>query len=165
MALTANDVDVSYSEIKSIYGHDAFLLEEGQLNYLISNFLAPKLVKDVMATAATIKEDASIEEAAKVMIDNKVTHLPVVDGKGALAGIVTAWDISKAVAFKYAYLDQIMSKNVMTIRMCDSVEAAASKMEKHDISALPVIDDSQRVLGIVTSDSMSKLIGERKLSS
>jgi len=89
----------------------------------------------------------------------------VVDGSGALTGIVTAWDISKAVALKYAYLDQIMSKNVMTIRMCDSVEAAASKMEKHDISALPVIDDSQRVLGIVTSDSMSKLIGQRKRSS
>ena len=165
MALTANDVNVSYSEIKSIYGHDAFLLEEGQLNYLIANFLSPKLVRDVMVTPATIKEDASIEEASKVMIDNKVTHLPVVDGKGALAGIVTAWDISKAVAFKYAYLDQIMSRNVMTIRMCDTVEAAASKMEKHDISALPVIDDSQRVLGIVTSDSMGKLIGERRLDS
>jgi homoserine O-acetyltransferase len=115
-----------------------------------------------MAPAATIKEDASIEEAARVMIDNKVTHLPVIDVDGCLAGIVTAWDISKAVALKYAFLDQIMSKNVMTIRMCDSVEAAAAKMEKHDISALPVIDDGQHVLGIVTSDSMSRLIGQRK---
>lgn len=162
MALTANDVDVSYCEISSIHGHDAFLLEEGQLNYLITNFLSPKVVKDVMAPAATIKEDASIDEAARVMIDNKVTHLPVIDGDGCLAGIVTAWDISKAVALKYAFLDQIMSKNVMTIRMCDSLEAAAAKMEKHDISALPVIDDGQHVLGIVTSDGMSKLIGQRK---
>ncbi|MGZ7048315.1 MAG: homoserine O-acetyltransferase MetX, partial [Methanobacterium sp.] len=34
MALTANNIDVSYHELKSSYGHDAFLLEEGQLNYI-----------------------------------------------------------------------------------------------------------------------------------
>ncbi len=35
MALSSNDVDVRYFEIKSSYGHDAFLIEAGQLNYLI----------------------------------------------------------------------------------------------------------------------------------
>ncbi len=39
-ALAANDRDVHYCEIRSGYGHDAFLIECGQLNYLIGNFLA-----------------------------------------------------------------------------------------------------------------------------
>ncbi len=38
MALNANSVDVSYAELKSTYGHDAFLLEGGQLNYVVANF-------------------------------------------------------------------------------------------------------------------------------
>ncbi len=118
---------------------------------MISNFLSPKLVRDVMSKAIFIDENSSIEEAAKVMIDSRVTHLPVVSN-GALKGIVTAWDISKAVAMKYAFLDQIMTTNVITIRKCDTLEAAAAKMEKHDISALPVVDDDHHVLGVLTSD-------------
>ncbi len=82
MALTANNADVSFCEIKSIYGHDAFLLEAGQLNYLIANFLTPRLVRDIMAPAATIREVASIELAARIIVDRKVTHLPVVSGSG-----------------------------------------------------------------------------------
>lgn len=162
MALTANDVEVSYNEIKSIYGHDAFLLEAGQLNYLISNFLSPRTVKDIAAPAVTIKDDLTIEEAARTMIDNKVTHLLVVTNGGTLAGIVTAWDISRAVAHKYAGLEQIMTRKVVTTSINDTVEAVAKKLEKHDISALPVVDEDNHVIGILTSDSISKLVGQRK---
>ena len=47
-ALNANDVEVSFSEIKSNYGHDAFLLEKGQLNFIFSKFLSDKIVEDIM---------------------------------------------------------------------------------------------------------------------
>ena len=115
-----------------------------------------------MAPAATIREIASIELAARIIVDRKVTHLPVVSGSGKLVGIVTAWDISKAVAEKYETLDQIMTAKVLTIEDSATLETAARKMEKHDISALPVIDRTGHVLGIITSDSISKLIGQRK---
>ncbi|HML05677.1 MAG TPA: homoserine O-acetyltransferase, partial [Methanobacterium sp.] len=99
MALTANNIDVSYHELKSPYGHDAFLLEEGQLNYIINGFLSEILVRDVMTPfIARISDESSIDEAAKLMLEEKVTHLPVVDDGDRLIGIVTAWDISKAVA-------------------------------------------------------------------
>ena len=55
-------------------------------------------------------------------------------------GIVTSWDIAKAVAASFLWLDEIMSRNVVTTTPDESIEDAARKMEDHEISALPVID-------------------------
>ena len=95
-ALQSNDVDVIYNEVKSNYGHDAFLLENGQMNFLLSNFLRENVVDELMETdVPTISIDTEIKEAAAMMIHNEVTHLPVVDDDKVLLGIVTAWDLSK----------------------------------------------------------------------
>jgi len=159
MALTANDLDVIYNEIKSPYGHDAFLLEAGQLNYIISRFLSEILVKDVMTPfVPKIGEESSINEAAKLMLEEDVTHLSVVTENDKLIGIVTAWDISKAVALKCSKLDEIMTKDVIIIRPDNQIELAAEKMKIYNISSLPVVDDGGRVIGIITTDHISTLI-------
>jgi len=159
MALTANNVDVNYCQIKSNYGHDAFLLESGQLNYIISGFFADTLVVDVMTRdAATIKENSSIEEAANLMLEKKVTHLPVVSEDNKILGIVTAWDISKAVAKNYHKLDEIMTREVITALPRDPIELTAKRMRKYNISSLPVVDDRGVVMGIVTTDHISILM-------
>lgn len=163
MALTANDVDVIYYELKSSYGHDAFLIEGGQLNYVIENFLSDILVRDVMShMVAKIRENTSIEEAARSMIRDKITHIPVVNMDDKLIGIVTAWDISKAVALKYDKLEDIMTKDVIMTLPDDSIESSAQKMRKYNISSLPVVDDTGRVIGIITTDHISTLIAGSK---
>jgi homoserine O-acetyltransferase len=159
MALTSNNIDVSYHELKSSYGHDAFLLEEGQLNYVISGFLSDILVEDVMNGEITkINEESSIDEAARLMLENNVTHLPVVSDGDKLIGIVTAWDISKAVALKCRKLDEIMTKGVIITKPDDLIETAAEKMKRYNISSLPVVDDIGKVIGIITTDQISILI-------
>ncbi|MDK2916267.1 MAG: homoserine O-acetyltransferase/O-succinyltransferase [Euryarchaeota archaeon] len=159
-ALAANGIPVQYCEIRSNYGHDAFLLEDGQLNYLIGTFLDHLLVRDVMETGIpTIAEEASIHDAARVMIENAVNHLPVLAGKGDLAGIVTSWDIAKAVACGHKSLDEIMSRSVVTAAPDEPVTEAARKMEERSISALPVVDADRRVIGLISSDAISTLIG------
>ncbi len=159
MALSANDIDVRYFEIKSSYGHDAFLIEAGQLNYLIGGFLSDTLVKDVMMSEfAKIKEESSIVTAAEIMLHEKVTHLPVISETNQLRGIVTAWDISKSVALNYTHLDNIMTKDVIVVGPDDPIELAASKMKKYNISSLPVVDDNGMVIGIITTDHISTLM-------
>jgi homoserine O-acetyltransferase len=161
MGLNSNDIDVSYCEIKSSYGHDAFLIEAGQLNYLIAGFLSHTLVKDVMSRDfAKIKEKSSIENAAETMLHEEITHLPVITDKKKLLGIVTAWDISKSVARNYTELDEIMTKKVIVVSPEDPIELAARKMKKYNISSLPVVDENQKVVGIVTTNHISILIAE-----
>jgi homoserine O-acetyltransferase len=158
-AISANDIDVRHCEIKSNYGHDAFLLESGQMNYTIQNFLSRISVGDVMIKdVVTIRQGSRVEEAARIMMTEGVTHLPVINEEGKLAGIVTAWDVSKAVALKYTLLEEIMTRKVVTSVQEDPIERAAKRMNEHNISALPVVDAGQLVIGMVTSDGVSRLI-------
>jgi homoserine O-acetyltransferase len=158
-ALTANDLDVRYCEIKSNYGHDAFLLESGQMNYIIGNFLSRTTVGDIMLKeVVTIKHGSSVEEAAGIMMTEGVTHLPVINEDGCLAGIVTAWDVSKSVALKLTHLEEIMTREVVTAGLNEPIERAAKRMTEHNISALPVVDENQRVIGMITSDGVSRLV-------
>lgn len=159
-ALSANDIDVTYREIESGYGHDAFLLEHGQLAYIIGHFLSHTIVSDLMKEdTISIKKDLSIEETARVMFEKGITHLPVVDEDNELTGIVTSWDISKAVALKCKTLEGIMTTDVLTARENDDIESAAKKMEQHNISALPVVDDENKMIGIIGSEEINRLIG------
>ena len=159
-ALTANETDVHYCEIRSNYGHDAFLLESGQINYIVGRFLSHTVVGDMMVhNIETLEEGTTIAVTARRMINTGVNHLPVLSPGGQLAGIVTSWDIAKAVASNYLWLDEIMSRNVVTTTPDEPIEAAAKKMEEHAISALPVVDDHQHVIGLITADAISVLIG------
>ena len=72
---------------------------------------------------------------------------------------MTAWDVSRAVAMKYSQLEEIMTREVVTIGLSDPIERAAKSMDEHNISALPVIDNDLKVIGMVTGDGISRLIG------
>jgi homoserine O-acetyltransferase len=158
-ALNANDVEVSFSELKSNYGHDAFLLEKGQLNYIFANFLSDNVVEDIMMEKiATIKADADVVEAAKLMLDKHVTHIPVVTDDNKLIGIVTSWDLSKSIATNSNQLKDIMTTTVKYCNADDSIEEIARQMRKFDISCLPVVDEDMTVLGLITTDQISNLL-------
>ncbi len=117
-----------------------------------------KVVKSVMTKAHMISPETTIEEAAKLMIEKGLNHLPVVDNE-KLVGIITSWDIAKAVAAgKKGSVEEIMTRRVIVTHPEEPIEVAARKMEQNDISALPVVDSRRRVLGIVTSEDLSKLI-------
>ena len=108
-ALSANERELQYCEIRSSYGHDAFLLESGQLTYLITKFLSHTVVRDVMLhEVECIEEGTTIAVAARRMIKCGVNHLPVLTSQGILVGIVTSWDIAKAVASSFLWLDEII---------------------------------------------------------
>ena len=155
-ALNANDVEVSFSEIKSNFGHDAFLLEKGQLNYLLSKFLSDNVVADLMTTeVTTIREEDSVKKAATLMLEKNVTHLPVVTDDNKLIGILTSWDLSKSIATNSDNLIDIMTTTVKFCHSTDSIEDISKMMRKYDISCLPVVDENFVVEGLITTDQIS----------
>lgn len=162
-ALSASNVKVSYGEIRSPYGHDAFLLEGGQINYILKSFFNHISSGDVMVTPVrTIDESTTIEMAAELMICLEVNHLPVVSAEGRIHGMVTSWDIARAVARRLTDLRQITTSPVVTTTADEPIEDAIRKMEEHHISALPVIDPQEKVIGLVTNETIGTLMGRCK---
>ena len=62
----------------------------------ITYLLGKLKVEDVMAKKViTVTEDTPLEDAARIMVDNKIGGLPVVNGDGAVVGIITETDLFK----------------------------------------------------------------------
>ena len=116
-------------------------------------------VNSLVHAAVTCKEDEGIEAVAERIINRSVNHIVVTDDKGKLRGIVTSWDITKAVAEGKRKLTNIIVRKVVTTKPDESLEAASRKMAQNQISALPVIDRDRKVRGIITSEDISKLLG------
>ncbi len=116
-------------------------------------------IEALVRPAVTCREDDSVEVVAKKIIQQNVNHIVVVDEESRLLGIVTSWDITRAVANGKKGLREIITRKVITASPQEPVEAASRRLAQHNISALPVIDDGRKVLGIITSEDLSKLVG------
>ena len=120
----------------------------------------------------SVKPDTSMMRASKIMKDKRVRGLSVVDDQGVLLGIVTDRDIKEASPSKATTLDvhelyyllseikvgDIMSTNLVTIGVDESVEKAAMLIMEHKIGGLPVVDKDGKLLGIITQTDVFNVI-------
>lgn len=113
-------------------------------------------VKEIMKKAYTCTCDSTISEVSKIIVEKNINHIPVLKN-GEMIGIVTSWDIAKAVAANKEHLEDFMTRNVITVDANDSIENAAKKLEENNISALPVLIE-KKIVGIVTTEDISKLL-------
>jgi len=116
-------------------------------------------VVSVMHPAVTCTEDEEISAIAKRIVTKSVNHIVVVDSGGKLLGIVTSWDVTRAMAEGKKALAEIETRNVITAKPEEPLEIASKRMAQHNISALPVINIERKVLGIVTTEDVAKLLG------
>ena len=116
-------------------------------------------VVSVMHPAVTCKEDEDIRAIAERIVTKSVNHIVVVDETGKLKGIVTSWDVTRAMAEGKKALADIETHNVFTAKPDEPLEVASKRLAQHQISALPVIDIERKVLGIITSEDVAKLLG------
>jgi L-aspartate semialdehyde sulfurtransferase len=125
----------------------------------------PRVLDIMDRSVITISETEEIQTAAKKLLKGDINHLPVVNGQGVLVGIVTTFDISKAVANpgKAHTVKDIMKTRVITATPDETVDLAIQKLEQYNISALPVVDKEHHVIAILTAMDLGKLLGGRWL--
>ncbi|MDD4300769.1 MAG: homocysteine biosynthesis protein [Methanomicrobium sp.] len=121
-------------------------------------------VREIMNTNVTcIREEEDIKTAAKQLLRDETNHLPVIDSTGKVVGIVTTYDISKSVVreTKKNTVSEIMSKNIITTTPDEAVDIAAMKLERNNISALPVVNKDGQLAGLLNAIDLGKLFGRR----
>jgi acetoin utilization protein AcuB len=127
----------------------------------LSLIIAPTEVADVMvAKVVTLSTHHGFDEAVRLMNDRHFRHCVVVDAHGKLVGVISDRDILRSLArnsnSRVKSLDQIMTRNPITVKRDTSILDAVSKIISKRINCLPVVDDDGAICGIVTSTDLLK---------
>ena len=121
------------------------------------------LVKDIkVKPVITVHPTDEINAVAKKLVDNSVNHVPVVNSTGKLQGIVTSWDIANAVAKGKERLGEVMTRKVVVAHEDEPVDVVARRINKYEISGLPIVDNKNNVKGMITAEDISRLIYAKK---
>lgn len=133
-------------------------------------------VRDVMTrNVISVRADQSVLEAAQLMLQNRVSGLPVIDAVGALVGIVTEGDFLRRgeigtqrqrpkwlefllgpgrLAAEYVHtagrtVEEVMTSDPATVSEDDLLETVVELMERRHVKRLLVVRDN-RIVGIVS---------------
>ena len=112
----------------------------------------------------TVHKNSSVQEAARLMFNNRIGSVLVVDDEGRLVGIVTERDLVYLVATGKVDLAkeypvwQIMTENPITASPEESVLEALVKMSEARIRHLPVVDENGKPLGMVSYRDIMNII-------
>jgi acetoin utilization protein AcuB len=111
----------------------------------------------------TVSPDDTLAHALQLTRKHRIRHLPVVGRDSRIAGILSDRDIRLAMpsplnvedAERADFLDRtpiaaVMTREVITARETETIEAAAKQLYRHRIGSLPVVDEDDRVRGILT---------------
>jgi len=117
-------------------------------------------ISDVMTRdVATVGPDQTAREAANFMLNSDAGSIPVTEGD-RLIGMITDRDIAVRGVAKGHGPDtpvrDIMTSGIVCARESDSIEDVASKMSEAQVRRLPVIDDSEKLIGIVSLGDLSR---------
>ena len=123
--------------------------------------------------AITISPGVSVPEAHQLMREKNIRRLPVINKRDRLVGIISNEDVVNASPspatslsiWEINYLinklevKEIMTTEVITVEVTDTIEKAARLMADHKIGGLPVLDQDQ-VVGVITETDLFKLFME-----
>ena len=129
---------------------------------------------DVMTRRVdTIAVDSRLPDAVVMMVERDLSALPVVDARGVCVGMLTKTDLVRLAGaqnqvdaapqiaklmlgvdprdLEHANVSEVMTSRVVAASEQDTLPMLAEQMIKHQLHHLPICDDQQRLLGVVSS--------------
>lgn len=134
--------------------------------------LKDTLVREWMSTnVVSVTLDTPITKAHAIMKAHVIRRLPVLE-KGKLVGIITIGDVREAgpsqattlsiwelnYLWSQILVSDIMTRDVLTITPDEPIINAARVMLEHKVSGLPVVEDSGKLIGIVTESDIFRML-------
>lgn len=125
-------------------------------------FVSERMSKELIAASP----EMSIAEAQKVLQENKIRHLPVVDNEDKLVGIVSDRDMRDAMpssllsreqyektleTIMHVPVKEIMTKDPVTVYVFHTMQDVLLVMRQHKVGALPVVDGDGQLQGILST--------------
>ncbi len=102
----------------------------------------------------TLSDSATVGEAMKVMRDNGIKGIPIVNGT-KLVGILTHRDV-RSVTDKTMKVSEVMTKEVITAKAGTSIEKAEEMLLAHKIEKLPLVNPKGELAGLITYKDIIK---------
>ena len=117
-------------------------------------------ISEVMTRdVATVSSNQTVQEAASFMLQGDAGSIPVTEGD-RLIGMITDRDIAVRGVAKGRGPDtpvsELMSEGLICARLDDDIEEVARKMGEAQVRRLPVIDESEKLVGIVSLGDLSR---------
>ena len=133
-------------------------------------------VRDLMTRqVVTVSPETTLKEVARVMMDRKISGMPVVDVEGHLVGVVSEGDIVHQESIRRPgtslmsllrrsegsalAVGEVMTTKVVTVGADDDHTNAARQMESSGVKRLPVVDDDKKLVGLVSRSDLLKAYG------
>lgn len=104
----------------------------------------------------TVKQDQYLSDAVSKMSEYNISGLLVTDDDNRLVGILTRRDIMFESDMSKRVYD-VMTRNVITAKYGISIEEAKDMLHKYRIEKLPLVDEHNRVKGLVTAKDIMRM--------
>jgi acetoin utilization protein AcuB len=115
------------------------------------------VVERMTPNPITATRQATVAQAMALIKEHQLHYLPVLDESDTLVGILSEKDLLRAQADDR--VEQVMTKDVVTVTEYTALEEAARMMVEHRVRSLPVLRDD-RLVGIITESDLFQILLE-----
>lgn len=110
----------------------------------------------MISNPVSIRKEKTVGEALALMAEYKIGGIPVVDCDNYLVGIVTNRDLRFQRDMSKKIAEVMTSDNLITTQQSTDLEAATDILQLHKIEKLPVVDNNNKLIGLITYKDITK---------